>query len=1357
MNADQILLARLKPVLDRLHRQRIYKGFILGYGAAAAITAVLLPVSRGLLEGHAEAYAKWSPWYLPAGLLLGTLGGVVGILRKPGTKDLTAKIEKLYPGLEGRLTTAMEVKPGPDGTYNFLQDHLFTETLGHSTRNDWRKVVKDSTLRWMGAGQMAAMGAFLVLCYLLPDAPAGGVSPVVAGTDQEANGVSVTPGDVELEKGSSLVLLARFTGTIPASAELVTAPGTLTEKRVPLTRGMRDPVFGGTVPDVKEGFSYQIAWDGGKSPGYQVKVFEYPRLERSDVTLTYPDYTKQPVKRIEDMRHTSAVEGTRIDLDLALNKPVASAVLEPRRAKGESGEDAPPALKLTTFPDSPRAELRGFVPEKSGRYELVLTDTEGRRIRQPVAYSFDVLPNKIPQLKLASPKGDQKPSALQELLFTGTVWDDFGVVAAGLEVTTPGGDTVTLDLGKDVPGRETKAFQQLLRLEELSAVPDQLFTWHVWADDIGPDGKVRRTRGDLFYGEIRPFEEVFRQGQGMESAEQQSREQQQQQGEQQGQGAAAKLAELQKQIINAAWKLQRSLSAPSGLKQLTDDLKTVRDSQQDALTQTEEAAGEATDPQSAAHWQNAMKEMREAAERLEKATESPAEVATAVPPAQSAYQTLLKLRAREYEVTRSNRQQQQQQQGQGAGQGGNGGTERQQEQLNQMDLAKKEDRYETQREAQAQQSTERREQMQIVNRLKELAARQQDVNEKLKELQTALNEAKTDQEKEEARRQLKRLEEEQRRMLADADELSQKMEQRQNQAEAGEQRQKLDEARQNMEQAAEATSKGEAGQALASGTRAKEQMQEMKEDLRKQSAGAFSDELRDMRAEARDIARKQEEIARQMKSGTPSPADPAAPKPARAAEAPSLDGPDEAGLAKELDQQRERTDDLVKRATALSEQAEPSEPLLSRQIYEIARQFALDDAGTVKQTQQEMLREGNLTNSQFDEMRRLQESEESGKALRLSAQLMRRNQTEEAARAGERAKEGLDRLRQGVEKAAESVIGDDTEAIRLAESQLDAAAEAVRREIARQQGGEGQPGTEPGEPQTSAPNQSRKGEPGQEGGQRGEGAGETAQNQEPPKEGQPGQGGEGQPGQGRPQTPGQGQDVARSQQGQPREGQPGQNQGQQPGQGREGTSGENQDTAQQQGQPRQGQPGQGQQPGEGQGQQPGQEQGRQQGGQGQGQNMAEGRGERRPQDEGSNNGGGGDGGARQGLETARSRVGNRGGSGAPLTGDGFVEWSDSLREAEEMVDQPELRDGIASARERARQMRSEMKKDLKKPDWAVVQLEVLKPLVEVRQRLREELARRESDKSLVPVDRDPVPAQFSENVRRYYEQLGKDQ
>jgi hypothetical protein len=53
-------------------------------------------------------------------------------------------------------------------------------------------------------------------------------------------------------------------------------------------------------------------------------------------------------------------------------------------------------------------------------------------------------------------------------------------------------------------------------------------------------------------------------------------------------------------------------------------------------------------------------------------------------------------------------------------------------------------------------------------------------------------------------------------------------------------------------------------------------------------------------------------------------------------------------------------------------------------------------------------------------------------------------------------------------------------------------------------------------------------------------------------------------------------------------------------------------------------------------------------------------------------------------------------------------------------------------------------------------LEVVRPLVEVRERITEELARRAPGDKLVPIDRDPVPSRYSELVRRYYEELGKD-
>jgi hypothetical protein len=110
----------------------------------------------------------------------------------------------------------------------------------------------------------------------------------------------------------------------------------------------------------------------------------------------------------------------------------------------------------------------------------------------------------------------------------------------------------------------------------------------------------------------------------------------------------------------------------------------------------------------------------------------------------------------------------------------------------------------------------------------------------------------------------------------------------------------------------------------------------------------------------------------------------------------------------------------------------------------------------------------------------------------------------------------------------------------------------------------------------------------------------------------------------------------------------------------------------------------------------------------------------------------------------------------PISGGAFGPWSDRLREVEEIIDFPDLRNQVATAREHARLLRQALKRERTKPDWAVVQIQVMKPLLEVRDRLAEELARRESADALVPIDRDPVPVRYSDLVRHYYEELGKE-
>ncbi|MBS0204160.1 MAG: hypothetical protein JSS49_14750 [Planctomycetes bacterium] len=116
--------------------------------------------------------------------------------------------------------------------------------------------------------------------------------------------------------------------------------------------------------------------------------------------------------------------------------------------------------------------------------------------------------------------------------------------------------------------------------------------------------------------------------------------------------------------------------------------------------------------------------------------------------------------------------------------------------------------------------------------------------------------------------------------------------------------------------------------------------------------------------------------------------------------------------------------------------------------------------------------------------------------------------------------------------------------------------------------------------------------------------------------------------------------------------------------------------------------------------------------------------------------------------------GGPGGQGGPLTGSNFSEWNERLRDVESMVSDPRLQAEVAKVRERARSLRADFKRHSETPNWDLVRTSVHEPMLELEKRLGEEIAKRENPDSLVPVDRDPVPAAYRDLVRSYYERLG---
>jgi hypothetical protein len=108
----------------------------------------------------------------------------------------------------------------------------------------------------------------------------------------------------------------------------------------------------------------------------------------------------------------------------------------------------------------------------------------------------------------------------------------------------------------------------------------------------------------------------------------------------------------------------------------------------------------------------------------------------------------------------------------------------------------------------------------------------------------------------------------------------------------------------------------------------------------------------------------------------------------------------------------------------------------------------------------------------------------------------------------------------------------------------------------------------------------------------------------------------------------------------------------------------------------------------------------------------------------------------------------------PITGEDYERWSDRLGNLEEMLPDEDLRNSVAKVRDDARAMRIDFRRDDLPPGAATITQRITEPLVELRQRLNEELAKLNRENPVAPIDRDPVPTEFRDLVRRYYEELG---
>ncbi|MGN6544945.1 MAG: hypothetical protein ACTHK7_07835, partial [Aureliella sp.] len=290
---DLRLRQRLENVAARVRTLRLARWLAamwLALAAAGGLARFLLPQQTWLRGPE-----------LALGLV--ALAGVLALAlwlrlrwQRADLMQTARQIEALYPALNERLLAAVHQQPQyPDGTFGYLQLQLIEASVAHDREHGWARAVPGRRLAWAWALNLPALLVFLAVLASLATIRKDQQDRAVAASGSRDRSVEpvVVPGDVEIERGSSVIVTAQFSGRLPAqvvlhrqddaaaSAPLTidsqaaqsSAPGDDNQALLPMRRSLDDPLFAAYLTEVHQPLSYTVEYDGQRTRSYRVKVF----------------------------------------------------------------------------------------------------------------------------------------------------------------------------------------------------------------------------------------------------------------------------------------------------------------------------------------------------------------------------------------------------------------------------------------------------------------------------------------------------------------------------------------------------------------------------------------------------------------------------------------------------------------------------------------------------------------------------------------------------------------------------------------------------------------------------------------------------------------------------------------------------------------------------------------------------------------------------------------------------------------------------------------------------------------------------------------------------------------------------
>ncbi len=529
--------------------------------------------------------------------------------------------------------------------------------------------------------------------------------------------INVTPGNEAVRRGGNIKVLATMQGFEPTGALMYVRTGETDWQQVEMIKTERGYEF--TFFSLREPVNYYVTAAGIRSPEFSLQVVDLPELESLKLTYHYPEWTHKAPDIVDPGGDIRTIIGTGIELEVHTTTPLPAGVLV---VNGDS-KNLQVKQQIATGQFEISEDGQYYVAARVGSELVRLTDD----------YFIKVMEDGKPEIKLSRPGRDWNASSIEEVTVHVQASDDFSLESMQLRYAVNGGEWQSVPL--PVTAQKVE-LDHVLLLEAMQSVstdnkttslqPGDLITYYAEAKD-----KDNTSSTDMFFIQVQPFDRRYTQSQQAGGG-----------GGQQG-NEQQEISQRQKEIIVSTWNLMREKATNGGVvKDTTRDNALLLSGLQKTLAEQAQTLAERTrarelnaDEQVARF----VEHMDKAAQAMAPATENLAglDLEAAIRPEQEALQHLLRAEAVFTDMQVSF------QQNQGGG-GGGGRAGQDLAEMFELEMDLKKNQYETGSpatpEAEAQQTDD------SMDKLEELARRQEQLANNLRNQQNLTDSQRWQQE-----------------------------------------------------------------------------------------------------------------------------------------------------------------------------------------------------------------------------------------------------------------------------------------------------------------------------------------------------------------------------------------------------------------------------------------------------------------------------------------------------------------------------------------------------------------------------------------------------------------------------------